>query len=262
MDIGSCKPVKSELERVKHYLIDIVDPDFQFTAGEFCTRAEAACRDIGEKGKVPLVVGGTGLYIKSFYYGISEIPDLNSGLKKALADEADSNGLDSLFKELAVADPEYAGKIHPNDRQRIIRGLEVFRGTGRPFSAFHSESKSEKLSESLIFGLYIEKDILNNRIEARVDDMIQNGLVDEVRNLRDMGYSAELNSMKSIGYSEINEYLDDKIGFEEAAEKIKINTKKYAKKQMTWFKGMKDVIWLEAYNTNIIKEKIKNWLNQ
>ncbi len=262
MDIGSCKPVKSELERVKHYLIDVVDPDFQFTAGEFCIRAETACRGIAAKGKVPLVVGGTGLYIKSFFYGISEIPDLDGSLKKALSDEADINGLDSLFEELAGADPEYASKIHPNDRQRIIRGLEVFRGTGRPFSDFHRESMSEKLPDSLVFGLYVDKDVLNGRIEARVDEMFQKGLVDEVRKLREMGFSAELNSMKSIGYSEINEYLDDKLGFEEAVQKIKINTKKYAKKQMTWFKKMKDIIWLETGETKIIKEKIKKWLNK
>lgn len=262
MDIGSCKPVKRDLERINHYLIDIVDPDYQFTAGEFCSRAASASEEIVRKQKTPLFAGGTGLYISSFFGGISEIPDLDKSIKVILSEEAEKRGLDALYDELLEADPDFAVKIHRNDRQRIIRGLEVYRGTGKPISDFHKEEKRGDSSDIFLAGLYVERDVLNKRIEARVDQMMHRGLVDEVKNLRNMGYSPELNSMKSIGYSEINEYIDDKLSLEEAVQKIKINTKRYAKKQMTWFKRMKGVTWFEADEKEKIKNKIKNWLNQ
>jgi len=260
LDIGSCKPDKKDLQRITHHLIDIVDPDYQFTAGEFCSRAVSACEEIVRRQKIPLFAGGTGLYISSFFGGISEIPDVDRSIKVILSKESDEMGLDALFDELKKADPEFAAKIHPNDRQRIIRGLEVYRGTGKPLSAYHKEEKRDNSSEVMMIGLSLERDILNKRIELRVDSMIQRGLVDEVEKLRIMGYSPGLNSMKSIGYSEINDYIDKIISFDEAVQRIKINTKKYAKKQMTWFKRMKSVIWFKADEKQIIKEKIKNWL--
>lgn len=261
MDIGSCKPGRTELERIRHYLIDIVYPDYQFTAGEFCSRASAACDEIAGKQKIPLFAGGTGLYISSFFGGISEIPDIDRNIKNILSEEAEKRGLDSLFDELCGIDPEFAAKIHRNDRQRIIRGLEVYRGTGKPFSCFHAKEKRQNSSDIFLAGLYVERDVLNKRIEVRVDEMMSRGLVDEVKNLRSMGYSPELNSMKSIGYAEINEYIDGKLSLEEAVQKIKTNTKRYAKKQMTWFKRMDGVIWFKTDEKKIIKEKIKNWLN-
>lgn len=262
MNIGSCKPGKADLTGTRHYLIDIVDPDYQFTVGEFCSRAEEACNEIFAKQKIPLFAGGTGLYINSFFYGISEIPELDRKIKVVLSAEAEEKGLAHLFDELAEADPDYASKIHINDRQRIIRGLEVYRGTGRPLSDFHKTGKREIGSETLFIGLYVEKEVLNRRIEERVDEMIQKGLIEEVEGLRGMGYSPDLNSMKSIGYSEINDYLDGKLGLDEAVRNIKTNTKRYAKKQMTWFKRMSNVTWYKAEETKIIKDKIKNWLNQ
>ncbi|HOP63568.1 MAG TPA: tRNA (adenosine(37)-N6)-dimethylallyltransferase MiaA [Spirochaetota bacterium] len=262
MDIGSCKPEKKDLERINHYLIDIVDPDYQFTAGEFCNRALSACKEIDSKNKIPLIAGGTGLYVSSFFGGISEIPELDSDIKSILSKEAETRGLDVLFDELVRVDPEYALKIHRNDRQRIIRGLEVFRGTGRPFSDFHKKEKVYSGDDSFIIGLYLERDELNRKIENRVDEMIRRGLVEEVEKLRSMGYSPGLNSMKSIGYSEINEYIDNKFSLNEAIEKIKTNTKKYAKKQMTWFKRMKEVLWFDNKEKERIKENIKNWLKQ
>ncbi len=262
MDIGSCKPEKKDLERIKHHLIDIVDPDYQFTAGEFCIRAASACEEIFRKQKIPLFAGGTGLYISSFFGGISEIPEIERSIKQTLSEEAESKGLDILFAELQKSDPEFAAKIHPNDRQRIIRGLEVYRGTGKPLSSYHKEVKPGIDSDVFIAGLYLERDVLYKRIECRVDDMIRKGLVDEVVSLRRKGYSPQLNSMRTIGYSEINEYIDNKTGLEEAVQKIKTNTKKYAKKQMTWLKKMKGVIWFDSVEKKIVKEKIKNWLKQ
>lgn len=262
MDVGSCKPDKKDLERIRHHLIDIVDPDYQFTVGEFCSRAASACEEIVRKQKIPLFAGGTGLYISSFFGGISEIPDIDKNIKSFLTGEAELRGLAALFSELQKVDPEFAAKIHPNDRQRIIRGLEVYRGTGKPLSDFHKGAKQETGSNVFIAGLYLERDILNKRIESRVDDMMHKGLVDEVKKLRDMGYTPEINSMKTIGYSEVNEYIDHKLSLEDAVLKIKTNTKKYAKKQMTWFKRMTSVNWFKSDEKQIIKEKIKNWLKQ
>jgi tRNA dimethylallyltransferase len=262
MDIGSCKPDKKDLERITHHLINIVDPDYQFTAGEFCNRAASVCEEIYRKKKLPLIAGGTGLYISSFFGGISELPEIDRSFKLILMQEAELKGLDYLYAELRSADPDFAARIQPNDRQRIIRGREVYRGTGKPLSAYHKSGKREQESDVIIAGLYIEKDVLNNRIDSRVDEIIRKGLIDEVLKLRGMGYSAELNSMKTIGYAEINEYIDNKVSLEEAVQKIKTNTKKYAKKQMTWFKRMKGVIWFSADEKKILKEKIKNWLKQ
>ncbi len=262
MDIGSCKPDKNELEKIKHHLIDIVDPDYQFTAGEFCERAANACSEISFKNRVPLFVGGTGLYISSYFGGISEIPEIPEKFRIILSEEAENLGLEALYHELEEIDPIFAKKIHCNDRQRIIRGLEVFRSTGKAFSSFHKNGKKDKNPDIFFAGIYFERDVLNRRIEIRVEQMINKGLVDEVLSLRNMGYSPELNSMKSIGYYEINDYIDRKISLDEAVEKIKVNTKRYAKKQMTWFKRMNDIIWFKNDEKKILKEKIKNWLNQ
>lgn len=261
MDIGSCKPDVKDRERIRHHLIDIVDPDFHFTAGEFCTRALKACSDIAEKGKLPLFVGGTGLYIDSFFGGISEIPEIESNIKISLSEEAAEKGLDVLYNELLQADPEFAKKIHPNDRQRIIRGLEVYRGTGKPLSYFFSNKKRNTDADVLFIGLNPDREELRLKIDLRVDKMIRVGLIDEVIALRKMGFGPDLNSMRSIGYEEINSYIDRCCTLDEAIEKIKINTKRYAKKQMTWFKKNDEIIWFKAGETKKIKEKIKNWLN-
>ncbi|HOQ12412.1 MAG TPA: tRNA (adenosine(37)-N6)-dimethylallyltransferase MiaA [Spirochaetota bacterium] len=260
MDIGSSKPDKALLERVRHHLIDIVDPDYQFTAGEFCQRCVSACSDIEDRGKIPLIVGGTGLYISSYFFGLSQIPEIDKSIKLQLMKEANERGLESLYEELQRVDEIFARNVHKNDRQRIVRGLEVYRGTGKPISSFYSEKAVNVNSDVLIIGLEAHRDILKLRIESRVDLMIKKGLVDEVYSLRERGYGSHLNSMRSIGYGEINDYIDGKYTLDEAIEKIKVNTKRYAKKQMTWFKRIREVIWLDFNERDKIKEKIKIWL--
>lgn len=261
MNIGSCKPSDADREKVCHYMIDIVDPDYRFTAGEYCGQASSACVEIHKNKRIPLFVGGSGLYISSFFSGISSIPDINPDIKAGLNREIEEKGSAALYSELKKADPVFAERIHVNDRQRIIRGLEVFRGTGMPLSSFYRDKMSFSGSDNLFIGLFREKDDLIARISQRTDLMIKKGLVDEVIGLRRMGYTPGLNSMQSIGYSEINGYLDNKTDLETAVENIKINTKKYAKKQMTWFKKNKDMIWLTPSEIKKIKSIINNWLN-
>lgn len=261
MDIGSSKPSLAERESVKHHLVDIVNPDYHFTAGDFCTRAYSAVAEITGRSKNPLLTGGTGFYINSFCNGIDEIPDIDESVKKAVANEYDNGKSDQLYEELKEADVEFASKVHKNDRQRIIRGVSVFRGTGRSISSYFSDSRENKIIETLFLGLNIEKEILSRRIDSRVDSMIKSGFIDEVQSLRTMGYDRSLNSMQSIGYAEINRYIDGERDLKFSIEDIKKNTKKYAKKQMTWFKKNKSVVWFNPDEIKKIPEIVKKWLN-
>ena len=245
---------------VRHHLIDIVDPDYHFTAGDFCIRATAASGEITERGKTPLIVGGTGFYINSFCDGIDEIPDIDHQVKMAVADEYDRGNSDLLYEELKRIDPFFALKVHKNDRQRIIRGISVFRDTGKSISSYFSNKKNKNI-DTIFIGLYIEKEVLNKRIDIRVDSMIKRGLIEEVKNLRQSGYSSFLSSMQSIGYADINRYIDGDISLDVAIEDIKKNTKKYAKKQMTWFKKNKSVIWFSPDEIKKIPELLKSRLN-
>lgn len=261
LDIGSCKPCAADLEKVRHHCIDLVDPDYQFSAGDFCHCAFDACEEIYTKKLIPMFVGGSGLYINSFFYGISTIPDIDSDVKKSLIEEMEHRGSEVLYSELKGVDPVFAEKIHINDKQRIIRGLEVYRATGRSISSYYAEKVNYLIDDLLFIGIYREKDELIRRISSRVDSMISGGLVDEVISLRKRGYSPLLNSMRSIGYLEINEYLDNMTDLQTGIEKIKVNTKKYAKKQMTWFKKNRGIIWFHSSEIKKIKNKINNWLN-
>jgi tRNA dimethylallyltransferase len=261
MNIGSGKPAAVDLAQVKHHLVDIVDPDYRFTAGDFCTYAEAACGKIINNKKIPLFAGGTGLYIDSFFKGLSDIPDIDPHVRDELILEMNERGPEELYAELLMADPVFAARIHVNDRQRILRGLQVFRGTGRPISDYYRDNKNESADDTLFIGLCREKDDIARSIDSRVDAMIREGFVDEVRDLRRMGYSPELNSMKSIGYLEINEFIDGKKDMASTIELIKLNTRRYAKKQMTWFKRNAQINWFNPSEREKIKNKINNWLN-
>ncbi|HPS58120.1 MAG TPA: tRNA (adenosine(37)-N6)-dimethylallyltransferase MiaA [Spirochaetota bacterium] len=261
MDIGSGKPSAGDLAKVPHHLIDIVDPDYQFTAGDFCKYAEAACERIYKNKKIPLFAGGTGLYIDSFFKGLSCIPDIPSQVRECLIQEMDEKGAAVLYEELLQADPVFAAKIHVNDRQRILRGLQVFRGTGRPISSYYGGNKSCAADDCLFIGLYRDKDDLSDRINLRVDRMIKAGFVDEVQGLRNRGYTPDLNSMKTIGYMEINEFIDNKRDLASTVENIKLNTRQFAKKQMTWFKRNRDITWFNPSEKEKIKNKINNLLN-
>jgi len=261
MDIGSCKPSLAEREQVPHHMIDIVDPDYQFTAGDYCNGASDVCVEIYKRARIPMFVGGAGLYIDSFFFGISGIPDIPGHVKGGLIEEIEQKGPAVLYEELMLADPLFASRIHMNDRQRIVRGLEVFRWTGRTISSFHNEKVTFSGDDNLFIGIHRERDELHRRIDARVDRMIELGLVDEVVKLRGMGYGSDLNSMKSIGYQEMNDCLDGKTDLESAIAGIKVNTKKYAKKQMTWFKRNSAITWFMPSETREIKNKIDKWLN-
>ena len=260
-DIGSGKLPKDGRGTVPHHGIDIINPDEDFTAGDFARYAAEVCDGIRSRGRIPLFVGGTGFYLDSFFQGLSGIPAIDPLTRDNVRADIRLKGVASLYDELMSVDPFFARKIHPNDSQRIIRGLEVYRETGRPISWFYQGKTGYESDETLYIGLHDERELLNERINKRVDSMIAAGFADEVGNLREMGYSPELKSMKSIGYAELNRFLDGLAGFDETVELIKKETRHYAKRQMTWFGRNKKITWFKTGEKNAVREHIEKWLN-
>ncbi|MBN2079373.1 MAG: tRNA (adenosine(37)-N6)-dimethylallyltransferase MiaA [Spirochaetes bacterium] len=260
LDIGSGKPERSERERVRHHLIDRVEPDVPYTVGDFCRDADAAVREIAGRGKVPMVVGGTGLYIDSFFQGLSDIPDIPIDIREILRDELRDRGVESMHGELMRVDPVFGGRISPRDAQRTLRGLEVYRGTGRPLSSYFNEKRRYGPEDALFIGLRDERDPLRERIDRRVEGMMDRGFVEEVRSLRQRGYGPALKSMKSIGYAEIHRFLDGEMELNETVERIKTVTKNYAKRQMTWFGKNKRISWFGRTEMDALRELVRQWL--
>lgn len=245
MDIGTAKPPPHVRKEVPHHMIDLVFPDEPFSAGQYKTLGRKAIEEILSRGHVPLVVGGTGLYIRALLEGLIEGLKGNEGIRKALYEEAKKIGNLGLWKRLAEIDPEAARRIHPHDLYRIVRALEIYESTRIPPSQLRqAHGFRERPYETLKIGLFKPREELYRRIEERVDEMIKQGLVDEVKGLLEKGYGPELNSMKAIGYREIIRYLMGEISLEGAIRLIKLHTRHFAKRQMTWFKKDPEVQWV------------------
>jgi tRNA dimethylallyltransferase len=245
MDIGTAKPGTEELRRVSHHCIDIVEPDVVFSAGQYGTLARAIGEDILSRNKIPLIVGGSGLYIRALVDGIFSGNFKNDEVRKRLSEEVDERGLDVLYRRLQKTDPLSAEKIHSNDRKRIIRALEVFELSGIPVSMLRKEGTEPADFHPLFFGLNWPREVLYDRIERRVDRMMEEGLVREVQKLKDMGFSLQHNAMNSVGYREMVQHLEGWITLDEAVTLIKKNTRRFAKRQMTWFRSNKRIQWLD-----------------
>lgn len=261
MNIGSGKPSKDEMASVPHHLIDIVDPDYDFSAGDFCRMALSSSTDIQSRNRIPLFVGGTGLYVDSFFKGISDIPAIADEVREGLKKDFHDRGLQVLFDELMKHDPVFASRIHPRDVQRIMRGLEVWRGTGKVITEYYLSRTGYESEDTLFIGLYDERSVLYDRINLRVDTMIKSGLVEEVRELLDMGYGGELKSMKSIGYGELIRYFENNISLDDAVGEIKKNTRHYAKRQLTWFRRHKNITWFKPEDHVLLKAHIAEWMH-
>lgn len=242
LDIGTAKPPAEDLARVPHHLLDIVSPDQAFTASDFRREAAAAIAGISARGKKAIVVGGTGLYIRALLEGLVDSPTGDAELRR----QFDAVPGEDLLGRLALVDPETAQRLHQNDRVRIIRALEVYTQTGRPISAFRSEHAfSGDYYQTMKMAIRVDRQELYRRIEVRVEKMLQDGLVDEVRALMARGYGRELKSLRSIGYKEIAAYLAGETTLDEAVALIKRDTRRYAKRQMTWFARENEIYWLE-----------------
>ena len=262
MDIGSAKPTKEEMQGIKHYIIDEVLPTERFSVARYKQEAEKAIEEILKKG----VVGGTGLYANSLIYGI-EYDDikLDEKYREELMKIAETQeGLEKLYNEAKKIDEKATEKISPNDKKRIIRILEIYKATGKNKTEQEIESRKKEVKyDYKIFGINIERPILYERINKRVDIMIDQGLIEEVKKLIKK-YPEFPTAMQAIGYKEIVEYLNNELSLEEAIEKIKQETRRYAKRQITWFKRIENLKWLDGLektqnNINIILE-VMNWV--
>ena len=249
MDIGTAKPSAEQRKRIPHHLIDVVDPDEDFNAAMFRRLALASARQIAERSRNILVCGGTGLYIKALTTGLFEGPEKSVQLREALQSELVEQGLESLYRRLLRVDPGAGASLHRNDRQRIVRALEVYELTGRPISVWQREHAfRERSFEMIKIGLDRPRLQLYEQINRRCARMVEAGLLDEVKALRAKGYSSALKPMQSIGYRHASLVIDGEMALPEAIELMKRDSRRLAKRQLTWFRGDKAIHWFDPQN--------------
>jgi len=245
MDIGTAKPAFEERQGIPHHLIDIRNPDEEWTVSDFVNEASRLTKEIKSRGKLPLIVGGTGLYLWAFLEGFSfPITPADKELRAKLEKEP----LAELYLRLQKVDPKASEKIHANDQKRIIRALEVYGLTGKPISELQNKGEPETKrlgSGHKIIGLNMPRENLYERINQRVDNMLQKGLIDEVKSLLAKGYERPLPSLQALGYKEVIDHLDGKYDHDEMVRILKQKTRNFARRQLTWFRRFKDVEWIE-----------------
>lgn len=248
LDIGTAKPINEELKKVHHHLIDFLDPAANYDVSIFEKDAELIIEQCHTKNKIPIVVGGSGLYIKALIDGIFDTDVKNEEYRKELLQKRKEFGNEFLYRELIKVDSESASKMLPQNWKRVMRALEVYHTTGKPIWKHYQQQSSSKEGRFnfIQFGLNWDRKILYENINTRVDEMIEKGLIDEVKNILNLGYDKNLNSLNTVGYKEIIKHLDGEITLERAIELIKRNTRHYAKRQMTWFRKDKRIHWFEV----------------
>lgn len=251
MDIGTAKATKAEMQGVPHYMISELEPSENFSVAQFSERVHGYIHDIHSRGKIPVMVGGTGLYVQAITDDVVfEKEDCNSAFRSELDYFAQLYGNDFLIDILRIFDPVSAQRLHPNNRRRVIRAIEFYKNTGTPISEHQKYTKTvESRYNPIMFAVNWDRAVLYERINKRVDLMIETGLVDEVRNLLDKGYLRTSTAMSAIGYKEIVNYLRGFCGLDEAVELIKRNSRRYAKRQLTWFRRDERIHWLEYTDT-------------
>lgn len=256
--IGTAKPSPEEMQGIKHHMIDVVEPDEPFNANDYAGIARRMVNDIYLRGKMPVLCGGTGLYLNSllYSYNMSEA-SFDDSLRKQLYDDAEKYGADFLYAKLQKVDPASAEQIHPNNVKRVVRALEIYMLTGKPKSE-QVTAERESVFDALIFGMEWDRDILYDRINRRVDVMLENGLEKEVRELVSAGVlklRGDTSQVgQAIGYKEMLEYIDGKISYDDAVEKIKMNSRRYAKRQITWFKRTENIKWMNPCDDGAASE--------
>jgi tRNA dimethylallyltransferase len=264
MDIGTAKPTREERKRVTHHLIDIVTPDQPFHAGLYRALGRKTIDFLYEHQKPIWVVGGTGLYIKSLTQGLFSSPKIDPEIREHLKQEAKVKGADLLYQRLREVDPKTASKLHPHDLVRTIRALEVFDATGIPISFFREKHRfGERPYLTFKMGVETNREELYRRIEERVDRMIEQGFLQEVEGLLEMGYGAELNPMQSLGYKQMVRFIRKEIGWVEAVREMKKDTRHYAKRQWTWFTSDPEVCWRDGgIDRQTIFREVRSFLKE
>ncbi|WP_259067308.1 tRNA (adenosine(37)-N6)-dimethylallyltransferase MiaA [Mucilaginibacter sp. X4EP1] len=253
MSIGTAKPTDDELAAAQHFFINSLSITEGFTAGDYETQALELLNKLFDEHDYVLLVGGSGLFIKAVCEGFDEFPDTEPGIREALNSEFDKQGITGLQEKLKLADPIYYSQVDINNPQRLIRALEVFESTGKPYSSFRKSGAAKRPFRVVKFGLTLPREKLYRQINNRVDEMVKTGLIEEVRSLLPYRH---LNALNTVGYSEIFDYFDGKTDFDTAIELIKRNTRRFAKRQLTWFGRDREINWLQADNQNLIAEMI------
>ena len=247
LELGTDKPTAEMRAEVRHHLVDILDPAEPYSAGDFARLAREAIRDVGSRGKLPIVVGGSGLYLKALLEGLSPLPRRDEDLRARLKERVRLEGPETLHAELAMVDPTTASRVEPRDRQRIVRALEVYAVSGRPMSALWAEKSPDFVPvEAVRLGLTLPRGILYDRIADRIRDMVDQGWVEEVSALLDRGVDPSAPAFQAIGYSQIVHYILGRTSLEQAIETTLKATRRYAKRQMTWFRRVDGVRWIPA----------------
>ena len=258
LDIGTSKPSRFSREQITHHLIDIINPDEQFSAGEWVMRASEAVKGILARGALPVISGGTGFYIKAFMEGLTEGISADPEVRETLIRELNEKGAAYLYQKLVKIDPRRADELHENDSFRILRALEVFFTTGKTFTDIRRDNTiSGGEFEYYTIGTVRERNELYMSIDSRVDEMVSKGLVDELKAVLNMGYSRDLMALDTVGYKEWFPYFDGKMPFETCLELVKRNTRRYAKRQMTWFRAVKDIKWIDPDSPGAVKSEFK-----
>lgn len=266
MDIGSAKPTKEQLNEVPHHLVDVIDPKESFSVVEYQKMAKAAIQKIFDDEQTPVIAGGTGLYLNSLLYDMDFGADPgDDAYRNQLFSIAEHQGNEALFAKLQAADPKAAARIHPNNVKRVVRALEAVRFGGKGLSDFATVNQKTKDYDAVLIGLTRERTQLYQRIDERVDQLVANGLLEEVRSLSSMGFTSKDIAMKGIGYKELLDHLAGAYDLPTAIDLIKKNTRHYAKRQMTWFKRYQEMEWFDLTNDQSEEEsleKIMTWLNK
>lgn len=248
MDIGTAKPNIEEMQGIQHYMLDFVSPETRFSVAEYKKQAKQAIKEILNKGKVPIVIGGTGLYIETLIYEIEfEKIETDLAYREELEKQVQEKGLEYLYNKATQLDKVAMEKISPNDKKRILRVLEIYHQTGKTKSQLDAASRKDPEYDYKLFAINIEREILYDRINKRVDIMLQNGLIQEVQNICSK-YNKFPTAMQGLGYKEVVEYLNEETTYEQMVEKIKMETRRYAKRQLTWFRKYKNITWLDGLN--------------
>lgn len=261
MDIGTAKPDVRQRQKAPHYMIDVVAPDQPFDAAAYSDMARACIYRIDKQNQLPIVVGGTGFYIKALLHGLFPAKPADPVIRRRLADTVTNEGVDRLYERLREADPDAADRIHPNDTYRIIRALEVYEITGCRMSDYQeSHGFSDSPFAALKFCLYMDRQALYERINLRVEAMAAAGLFEEVQQLLARGYNADLKPMQSLGYRHMIDYLDGRMDWASAVDQMKKDTRHYAKRQLTWFRKDPEMIWKQPSEKKSIFEQVAHFI--
>jgi tRNA dimethylallyltransferase len=262
LDRGTAKPDAAARAAVPHHLVDILDPRQPFSAGEFARRGRAVIDDIAARGRLPIVVGGSGFYLRALFTGLAAVPAVPASVREALRRRLDDEGIGALRAELERRDPELAARIDPVDRQRLLRGLEVLEATGRPLSSWQRESRPASSISVLFLGLTLPRTLLYDRIATRAYAMLDGGWLDEIRELLRGGVPEDAPAFQAIGYRQLLRHLQGSCTLEQAMEDTLCATRRYAKRQETWFKRERVAAWFRSPDTERLEQDVIEFLSR